>query len=75
MTLYEQYLADLRGLHAAHNRIYQPLDYAVPRVVIDRPRRIAGRCAVRVQKPTVPVTVDAVLTAVEAVRQTKDRGS
>lgn len=75
MTLYEQIQAVQRGARVALDRIYQPLDYAVPRVVITRPNRAFGKCAVRVQRPNTPVAPDAVLQAVECVRQSKDRGS
>ena len=76
MTMYEQIWAEQRAATAALDRIYQPLDYAVMRVdVAPRAKRIAGQCAVRVQKPIVPVASDAVMRSAQTVRQSKDRGS
>ena len=77
MTLYEQIRAEKRTARMALDRIYQPLDYAVRRVdTTSHVRRAFGRCAVRVHKPTGPAMApDAVLQAVETVRQSKDRGS
>lgn len=76
MTLYEQIQYEKQIAKAALDRIYQPLPYAVPRVIIQRPNRAFGKCAVRVEKPKGPsIAPDAVLQAVETVRQSKDRGS
>lgn len=76
MTRYEQIQTERRQAEAALDRIYQPIDYAVLRVdTASHVRRFGGRCAVRVEQPHVPITPDAVLHAVEAVRQSKDRGS
>lgn len=77
MTLYEQIQIEQQIARVNLDRIYQPLDYTMKRVdVTPRVTRAFGKCAVRVQKPTGPsVAPDAVLHAVEAVRQSKDRGS
>lgn len=75
MTLYDQIQAEKRAARVALDRIYQPLDYAVMRVNLRGPNRAFGKCAVRVQQAVPMIAPDAVLQAVEAVRQSKDRGS
>ena len=73
MTLYEQDRAVLARAKAAHDRLCQPLEYAVMRVSLPQPDRRRGM--VRIERPRVPIAPDAVLRAVEDVRQVKDRGS
>ena len=75
MTIYDQIQTEQQAAIAALDRIYQPLEYAVPRVSLKGPNRAFGTCAVRVHEPTPMVAPDAVLHAVAAVRQSKDRGS
>lgn len=76
MTLYEKYQRHRLTTQIVED-IYNPPIAKTVLLVDLRPRvdRRRGRCAVRVQRPTVPMAPDAVMHAVAAVRQTKDRGS
>lgn len=78
MTLYEQIQRARLTARIVEDIYHPPIDRTVMLVdVRPRVRRLGGKCAVRVQRPTLthPMAPDAVLQAVETVRQSKDRGS
>lgn len=76
MTLYEQVQRERLTARIVED-LYNPPIHKTAMLVDLRShvRRFNGRCAVRVQKPLTPVAPDAVLQAVDSVRQSKDRGS
>ena len=77
MTLYEQIQRERLTARIVEDMHNPPIEKTVMLVDL-RPRvhRAFGQCAVRVLHQSTPmVGPDAVLHAVEAVRETKDRGS
>ena len=76
MTIYDQLQRERLTARIVEDIYNPPLERTVMLVYLrPRVRRFGGRCAVRVQKPETPMTPEAVLHAVAAVRQSKDRGS
>ena len=76
MTIYEQLQRERLTDRLVEDIYNPPLQKTVMLVDLrPRVRRVSGRCAVRVQRPTTPIAPDAVLQATETVRQSKDRGS
>ena len=76
MTLYEQIQRERLTARIVEDIYTPPLAKTVMRVDLRGPNRIRGfKCAVRVQKPTHPIGMDAVLRLATVERQTKDRGT
>lgn len=77
MTSYESDRAEQRHLEAIWNSLNQPLHYAVKAIDVRlRVNRAFGRCAVRVQKPTVaPLSADDALLATQLASRGVRRGS
>lgn len=75
MTIYEQIRAEAQAYKVIRDMAAQPLDYAVKRVDTQRPGRAVRRVSIRIEMPRQSMQPDAVLHAVDAVRQSKDRGS
>ena len=76
MTLYEHLQRERITARILEDIYAPPIHKTVMLVDLRGPNRIRGsKCAVRVQKLNTPVAPEAVLHAVAAVRQSKDRGS
>ena len=76
MTLYEQYQCERLTARIVEDIYEPPISKTVMLVDLRGPHRIRGRaCAVRVQRPAVPMAPDVALRASQIVRPSKDRGS
>ena len=76
MTIYEQYQRERLTARIVEDIYHPPISKTVMLVDLRGPHRIRGRaCAVRVQRPVVPMAPDAVVRALDVARQTKGRGS